>query len=239
MNILITGGGRGLGKLIVENLSKSNHHIFILDRLPNDKVDSDFLKNKSNYYEVDLNDFESVKKILDEIISKYREVDVIINNAAIRNFHSIEQFTEDEIVKNVKVNFETPVLLIGKILPLMIKNNFGRIINISSISGLQAYSKGSLYCSTKSALMVFTESLALDLSLLQKNITANAILPDSFQTREGEKLKDYEYVTNAITKMTNEFINTNVNGKIHVVSPSFKKIKELLKALFAQYNRFY
>lgn len=239
MNILITGGGRGLGKLMVENLSKPNNHIFVLDRLPNEKVDSDFLKNKSNYYEVDLNDFESVKKILDEIISKYGRVDVIINNAAIRDFNSIEQFTEDDIVKNVKVNFETPILLIGKILPLMIKNNFGRIINISSISGLKGYSEGSLYCSTKSSLIVFTESLALDLSLLRKNITANAILPDSFQTREGGKLKNHEYVTSTITKMTNEIISTNVNGKIQVVSPSFKKIKELLKALNAQYNRFY
>lgn len=239
MNILITGGGRGLGKLIVENLSKPNNHIFILDRLPNDKVDPDFLKNKSNYYEVDLIDFESVKKILDEVISKYGGIDVIINNAANRDFNSIEQFTEGDIVKNVKVNFETPILLIGKILPSMIKNNFGRIINISSISGLKGYSKGTLYCSTKSSLMVFTESLASDLSLLRKNITANAILPDSFQTKEGEKLENNEYVTSTIIKMTNKIINTNVNGKIQVISPFFKKIKELLKALNAQYNRFY
>lgn len=239
MNILITGGGKGLGKLIVENLSKTNNHILILDRLPKEEVDLDFVKKKINYFEIDLIDFESVKKILNEIISKYGRVDVIINNAASRDFHSIEQFTEDEIIKNVKINFETPVLLIRNILPLMIKNNFGRIINISSISGLHGYSKGTLYCSTKSALMVFTESLALDLLLLNKNITANAILPDSFQTKEGEKLKNYKYITNTVINMIKKIINTNVNGKIKVVSPFLLKIKELQKVIYTQYNRFY
>ncbi len=238
MNILITGGATGLGKLISENLIRHNHQLIILDRFSKDKVNPDYLE-KISYYEVDLRDFIDVSQILDEIIKKYVRIDVLINNAALREFQTFNQFSEDEIVNNIKVNFETPILLIGKILPLMIKNNFGRIINISSISGLKGYSKGSLYCSTKSSLMVFTESLASDLSLLRKNITANAILPDSFQTREGVKLESYEYVTSTIIKITNEIINTNVNGKIQVISPFFKKIKELLKALKAQYKRFY
>lgn len=238
MNILVTGGARGLGKLISESLIELNHQVFILDRLPSENFDSTLLKKISYYFEVDLRDIDELTKVLNVLIEKYERIDIIINNAALREFSSFVQFSDTSIYDNIKVNFQTPLLIIKKFLPLMIKYNFGRIINISSISGLYGYSQGTLYCATKSALITFTEALASDLSELGKNITANAILPDSFQTREGEKFKSYKYITNKIIKTIIELIVSNKNGKIFIVTPPRKKMIELLKALFRTFKRF-
>jgi len=239
MKILITGGGRGLGKIIAENLLGDNNKVVIFDRLTKEQIDSSYLYKLDGYYKVDLGDFEILNNTLDEVLTKYGSFDVLINNAALREFFPFENFSQENITYNIKVNFEAPLFVIKKLLPSMIENNFGRIINVSSISGLQGYAKGTLYCSTKSALIIFTESLSSDLKLLKRNITANAILPDSFQTREGEKLKNYDFIINTAVKIIRELINTNINGKIVVISPPIKKIKEITKALFAQFKRFY
>lgn len=238
MIVLITGGGSGLGKIIGEQLIKRNHHIFVFDKLPISKINPDYLK-LINYYELDIYNLSTLKQLIENITDKYGRIDVLINNAALRDFKAFNDFNEISINNNVKVNFEIPILLTWFLLPIMQKNNFGRIVNISSISGLQGYRSGSLYCSTKSALMIFTEALAEDLIILNKNITANAILPDSFQTREGEKLKSYDYITKKIVKIIFRIINSNINRKIFVISPPLKKAKEFIKIVYTDFKRFY
>ena len=232
MNVLVTGGGRGLGKLIAERLFEQGHAIIILDRESFGSLDVSYSKKIKKYFEIDLSDVLKVNLVVDEILNAYSTIHVIINNAAIRDFKEFDSFSNDEISRIITANYAIPLTLVKRFLPVMAKQKFGRIITISSISGLQGYALGTLYCSTKSALITFTEALALELSHASKNITANVLLPDSFQTREGVRLKAYDYITNQVISLIDEFINGSANGKALVVATPIKKLTESLKAHF-------
>ncbi|MEM4396775.1 MAG: SDR family oxidoreductase [Candidatus Woesearchaeota archaeon] len=237
MNVLITGGGKGLGKFIAEHLIDKGHKVIVIDKLLAEIGDNS--NKKIEYIQLDLSDFNSIEKKISNLIQIHKSIDILINNAAIRNFASFQDFTINQIDELIKVNFQAPILLIHLVLPYMIKNNFGRIINIASVSALSGYSTGSLYCSTKAALYVFTEALASDLNKTKLNITANSILPDSFQTREGVKLGNFNYIINSIINVVDDFIQGNENGRIKVISPFSNKLPLFTKTFYNLLMKFF
>lgn len=239
MNILLTGGFGRLGKLISTSLIEKGHFVICLDKNVPNEIPFSKDNFKIKFYEIDLCNKENLFEILENIIKTFKRVDVVINNAALREFNSFEKFSQSEIEKIINVNFQVPISIIRKILPLMIENNFGRIINISSISALSGYSSGSLYCSTKNALITFTESLAADLEKLNKNITANVLLPDSFQTREGIKLAHYDMIVNGIIGKIDNLIRNRINGKAILISPTLNKLKWFIKISFQNFQRIF
>ena len=113
----------------------------------------------------------------------------------------------------------------------MRKNKFGRIINISSISAFNGYKTGSLYCSTKSALLPFAEALSKELEEENNNITINTICPDSFVTIRGEKLEDFDKITGKIKERIREIIDGNGNGKVYNIFPFRSRIRYILSSL--------
>ncbi len=239
MNVLLTGGFGNLGRLITSSLIGRGYFVIILDK--NIKNESAFIEKnqKIKYYQIDFSNDEELLTVLDNILSTYKRIDIIINNAAVREFNSFEKFTKSDIDLICNVNFKTPLLIINKILRVMCENNFGRIINISSISALHGYSSGTLYCSTKNGLVTFTESLSGDLNKLNKNITANVLLPDSFQTRKGIKLNDYNLIVNQIIYKINTLISNKINGKVILIAPFFKKIFLLARIIIRSLMRIF
>ena len=235
MNILITGGAGALGKILASEFFHLGYNIYVIDKVPKNKIEQKYLEMLKSYHEVDLSKIEQIEEYINYLNINGINIDVLINNAAVRDFKLFFEFSEEDVFKNIKANFEAPLFLTRELLPKMIQNNFGRIINISSISGLIGYLSGTLYCSTKSALITYTEALAKDLGNLNKNITVNAILPDSFLTREGKKLKNYTYITDKIIFFINEFVSSNSNGKVKIVSPLKNRIMIFLKVT---YNNF-
>ncbi|MCX7871526.1 MAG: SDR family oxidoreductase [bacterium] len=223
MNVLITGGGSGLGKIISESLLSKNYKVIVIDKLSPHAIEKDYI-SKIIYYQFDLSNINDLNFIIEDIYKNFNSIDVLINNAALRNFNTFEDFTLEEIFKLINVNYTTALILSRLVLKRMIQKNFGRIINISSVSSLYGYYSGTLYCSTKAALNIFTEALAKELTKNNKNITINTILPDSFITREGVKLKHYNYIVNNIINKINFFIQSRLNGKLTIVSPLGKKI---------------
>lgn len=212
--ILITGGAKGLGKYLAEHLSNEGHDIIIADIQPLENVPEVYRASIHDYFEIDLSDYDAAKSILENIMVKYKIIDVLINNASIRIFKDYVDFDELDIEKYINVNFRVPIFLIKKLYPMMKKNGYGRIINIASISAYKGYISGTMYCSTKSALVKFTEAFGRELKDCEDNVTVNVIVPDAFSTVEGEKLEGYDHITRSIAKTIDEMLVSDRNGQV-------------------------
>jgi len=138
----------------------------------------------------------------------------LINNAALRFFRNYIDFSEKEVHEYVAVNFTAPILMIKRIFPLMKKSEYGRIINISSIGGFHGYTTGSMYSSTKGALIKFTEAFGMELNGSKGDITVNVICPDSFSSVSGEKYYGYDHIVNSIVKHIDKILDSDLNAAV-------------------------
>lgn len=172
MNILVTGGSKGIGKAIIEGL---DGNIFTCGRNENR------LKNYKNYCICDLATVEGILQLGDYI--EANEIDILINNAGEYIYSPIEEVGVNDIEHITRVNLETPLYLISRAVPYMKQKRWGRIINIGSISGVMGEANASLYSATKSGLIGATKALALELA--EYGITVNTINPGWVDTEMG------------------------------------------------------
>jgi len=153
--ILLTGGSRGIGKAIFEKLEK------------------DYTVIAPNRDELDLADNQSI----DAFIKKNNDlkIDSIINNAGINIPQWIEEIDDDNIERTMQVNLIAPIKIVRGFVGNMKQNKWGRIVNISSMFGVIARGKQTLYSSTKHGINGMTKALALELA--KDNILVNAVCP--------------------------------------------------------------
>ncbi len=170
MNILITGASKGIGECIAHNL---DGNIFAVGRC------EDRLKQYDNYL---VCDFEKDIEILGEYIEE-NKIDVVINNAGEYIYKETDQITMPEIERITRVNLEVPMYIISKALPYMKSKNWGRIINIGSISGVMGEAGACIYSASKSGLIGMTKAIALEIA--QYGITINTINPGWVETDLG------------------------------------------------------
>ncbi len=231
-NILITGGAKGLGSYLAHHLGSQGHQILVLDRTASEDLAPDYHKMLAEYLEVDLGDWPAVRDCVTRILTKHdKRIDVLINNAAIRSFEDFSAFDSVKIEQCIRVNFQTPVLLTHKLLPVMRQNGYGRIVNIGSRSGFRGYRSGSLYCSTKSALAVFTESVGCELAGSSDDITINAICPDSFRTLEGQNLPAFDETLATVARTIDAFLSSRRNGEVILVASRRRLLADTLLSL--------
>ena len=172
MNILITGGTRGIGKAIAQSLSGT---IFVVGR------NEELLKMYANYLVCDLsdkNDLERLGRYIQE-----NKIDILVNNAGEYIYSPIEDVEYDNLEHIIKVNLEAPLYLISKAVPHMKSSKWGRIINIGSISGVMGEACASLYSASKAGLIGASKALALELA--EYGITVNTINPGWVDTEMG------------------------------------------------------
>ena len=129
----------------------------------------------------DLKNSIETKKMVDEIISKYKKVDYLINCAGISKFQQIQDTTEQDYYEVIDTNLKSTIMLTAFISKHMISEKFGRIVNISSMWGVVGASMESLYSASKGAINTFTKSLAKELG--PSNITVNAVCPGLIDTK--------------------------------------------------------
>jgi short-subunit dehydrogenase len=182
MKVLITGIAQGLGKYLAIELSKRNHIVIGVDIFEKEILDSQIFKVLNYYYKTDLSEFGDIKKLVEIIISECGRIDILINNAGIKSFKLISDYKIDEIDYVFKVNTIAPIILIQQVLNHMEKNGFGRIINISSNASFHGYKTGSIYCSSKASLNLFTQAIKSEIT--GNNITINSICPATIATEE-------------------------------------------------------
>ena len=186
-NIFISGASRGIGKSMAEHFAKSNFNVVGTSR-NNFRFDNDL----ENLFPIklDVTSRNDVKKCFDELKSKNLLPDILINNAGITADQLFLRMNDDDWDNVINTNLTGTFNLTKIFLKNMIKNKFGRIINISSISGLMGNPGQVNYSSSKAALNGFTKSLAKEVG--SRNITVNCVAPGFIDTDMTSFIEDNE-----------------------------------------------
>jgi NAD(P)-dependent dehydrogenase (short-subunit alcohol dehydrogenase family) len=194
---IVTGAGSGIGRAIAIHFANEGANVVIND--VNEKsARNTFNKIKKNCKVIlgDVSNENDVKKLVDETFNQYKRIDILVNNAGILRSSKILDISLSEWELVMKVN-TTGVFLCSKaVVPIMKKQKYGRIINISSSAGRSTSTLGGAhYTASKAAVLGFTRHLAKEVA--EYNITANAICPGLIDTEmvrnncSKERLKKY------------------------------------------------
>jgi len=154
--VFISGATRGIGQAIYQKLKKENYKIIAPTR-----------------QELDLSNNTSIDQYLKT--HKDLKIDILINNAGINFPTWIDELPDENIEQHIQINLISPIKLIRAFAPYMKKNKWGRIINVSSIFGIVARGKQTMYCATKHGINGVTKVLALELG--PYNILVNSVCP--------------------------------------------------------------
>ena len=179
---IVTGGAQGFGLDIAKKFVNSGAEVRIWDNDENELNKVIKKENNENlkYDVVDVTDFESVNKTIKNL--KNSNLDILINNAGITGpTAELWNYSVDDWNKVINVNLNGTYICCKLIVPLMIKNNYGRIVNIASVSGKDGNANASAYSSAKAGVLGLTKSLGKELA--QYNIAVNAVTPAGAKTR--------------------------------------------------------
>lgn len=184
-NILITGSSKGIGAAIAEVLAIEGYNVILTGRNEEKLKQTQAKTGAKDYFVFDSATEGACEELISAIAKKYGWIDVLVNNAGDYIYSPVENTTDEQIQGLLKLNIEIPYKLIKLSVPFMKSNNWGRIINIGSISGSVGEANASLYSMTKSALLGLTKSLALELA--SDGITVNTINPGWVETELTQK----------------------------------------------------
>lgn len=182
---IITGASRGLGEGIAKIMAKGGAITALFSRDIDLllKCEKDIRKQgqKAVSFQVDVSNSDQVHRAVKDIIRQFGRVDILVNNAGIAPSMPFLKITDEIRDQVVDINFLGVWNCTKAVLPNMIKKKYGKIINISSVSGPIVSSKGlTIYSASKGAISGFTKSLALEVA--EYGITVNTICPGSFDT---------------------------------------------------------
>ncbi|MGV3488979.1 MAG: SDR family NAD(P)-dependent oxidoreductase [Tuberibacillus sp.] len=183
--VIVTGASGGIGRHMVREVSKRGANTIILAR-STDKMERLKSEIEMQYdvqvtpFTLDMGDMDRVKKIFEQINLNWPTIDVLINNAGFGIFDYFEQAKLEDIKRMFEVNVLGMMTATRMILPKMLQQGEGHIINIASIAGKLATPKSSVYSATKSAVLGFTNGLRMELA--GKGIRVSAVNPGPIKT---------------------------------------------------------
>jgi len=158
---IVTGGAQGFGLAISERFIQSGAKVIIWD-IDKEAVETAIKKiNSKNciYQIVDVTNFEEIKKNLNDIESNHGKIDIFINNAGIAGINTtVAEYPLEEWNKVIDLNLNAVFYCCKAVVPFMIKNNYGRIVNIASIAGKEGNPNASAYSSSKAGVIGLTKS---------------------------------------------------------------------------------
>lgn len=182
--VVITGGASGIGKAAVEKFAREGAAVAIWDvnEVQGKELELLLLNEGliARFIKVNTAKFEEVELATKEIIQQFGKIDVLINNAGITRDASLQKMTAENWQQVIDVNLTGVFNCTKAISPIMIQNNFGRIINTSSIVGLYGNYGQTNYSATKAGVIGMTKTWARELG--KYNITANAVAPGFIET---------------------------------------------------------
>jgi 3-oxoacyl-[acyl-carrier protein] reductase len=191
LNILITGASGGIGTSLSRAFASSKANLFLIGSSPDkiSKLQKELpSRDNINYFSVDLSERENVNNFCDSIIDQYGGISVIINNAGITDDNLFMRMSENSWDKVFAINIDASMTICRKFIRGMVKNKWGRIINISSVVASTGNPGQSNYVAAKCALNGLTKSLALEVAT--RGVTVNSISPGFIDTAMTAKLTD-------------------------------------------------
>ena len=181
---LITGASSGIGEAAALLLAKNNYDIIITGRRQErlEELKKELLKNTDVLSLCfDVRDKEEVFKSIDSLSGKWKNIDALINNAGLAvGLGPVHEGVIEDWDRMIDTNIKGVLYMLKAVSPLMIANNSGHIINISSIAAKEVYTNGNVYCGTKHALDSITGSIRME--LLANYIRVTSINPGMVET---------------------------------------------------------
>ena len=197
---IITGGAQGFGLDIAKRFLNSGVKTIIWDIDENElkKATQELNNPNLSYNLVDVSNYKNVKETVDEI-TKSTNIDILINNAGITgSTSSLWDYDVEEWNKIIQINLMGTFNCCKCVVPNMIKNNYGRIINVASVAGKDGNAKASAYSAAKAGAIGLTKSLGKELA--DKNIAVNAVTPAGAKTRILDQMSK-EHVARMLSKV--------------------------------------
>ena len=189
-NALITGAGKGIGKAIAIALAKEGVNVILVSRTQLDveqlAVKIENFGVKSLALTADVSDINSINKAVETALSKFKTIDILINNAGIASFGKFLELEPTEWEKIIQVNLMGTYYTTRAVLPNMIERQTGDIINISSTAGLNGNALTSAYSASKFAVLGLTDSLMQEMR--KHNIRVTALTPSTVATDMAKDL---------------------------------------------------
>jgi len=191
LNVLITGGSRGIGLAIARRLAASGYHVTAVARRESDDLRQAVREvggDRLHFKPFDLSDVDAIPAFVKAVRDEFGRIYGLVNNAGLGTEGLLATMHNSEIEALIRLNVLSPVVLTKYVVRQMMADGQGRIINISSIIASTGYNGLSVYGATKAAATGFTRSLAREVGRL--GITVNAVAPGFIDTELTQGLSD-------------------------------------------------
>jgi len=181
---VITGGAQGFGFAISKRIINSGGKVIIwdIDQKAVETAQKEINSKNFSFQIVDITDFSSVEKSVEDLEKQFGKIDIFVNNAGMTGMNAkVWDYPLNEWKKVIELNLNATFYCCKAIVPHMIKNNYGRIVNIASIAGKEGNPNASAYSTSKAGVIGLTKSLGKELS--DKDIAVNCVTPAAAKTR--------------------------------------------------------
>ena len=190
---IISGATRGIGRGIALEFAKQGAHVAFtysssVDAANDLEKELSSLGIKAKGYQSNAADFDSAQVLAKEVLTEFGSIDILINNAGITKDNLLMRISEDDFDKVIEVNLKSVFNLTKAVIRPMMKQRAGSIINMSSVVGLKGNAGQSNYAASKSGIIGFSKSVALELG--SRNIRSNVIAPGFIETEMTAKLDE-------------------------------------------------
>ena len=190
---LVTGAGRGIGRAIAIALAKEGAEVVVNyngseERAKEVKQTIEENGGKASIYKCNVSDFEACEAKIKDIVKEHGRLDILVNNAGITRDNLLMKMSEEDFDAVIQTNLKGVFNCTRHIARQMLKQKSGRIINISSVSGVLGNAGQANYCAAKAGVIGLTKSAAKELA--SRGITVNAVAPGFIKTEMTDVLKD-------------------------------------------------
>ncbi len=206
--VIVSGGTKGIGKAIVKRFVNEGSKVISLSRkMTDDKIDN------VDYMICDVSSESDVKTAIDNVIKKYRHINIIVNNAGIEEYFKADETSLSEWNRIMFINVNGAFLLSKYSIPYLKKEEGSSIINMSSVQSTIITKNAAAYVTSKHAIIGLTKSIALDYA---PRIRCNSVCPATIRTPLVYRAAEMEVGTdkNKITEKINEWGKQHVLGRI-------------------------
>lgn len=184
--VLITGGSRGIGKAIAESFSEDGATVIVTYK---NAIDDNYFNSKNiKHFKCDVADLKAVQEMVDAIVKEHGKIDVLINNAGITKDGLLMRMSEDDWNAVLDTNLKGVFNMTKAVTRGMMGKRYGKVINITSISGIIGNAGQANYSASKAGVIGFTKAVAKELA--SRNININAVAPGFIETEMTGKLSE-------------------------------------------------
>ena len=176
---LVTGGGRGIGRAIAEALSGAGARVVVTGRR-DAEIRAVASATGGVAIVADLSNRTGVGDLVAAVKREVGRVDVLVNNAGIAESAPFDRTSDESWDRLIELNATVPFLICRALVPDMVKNGWGRVVNVASNAGRTGYAYTSAYCASKHALVGLTRAMAVELA--RSGVTVNAVCPGWVKT---------------------------------------------------------